>query len=108
MRKKLLKGLGFDPGRTDGYFSKETEQAVQAFQKANQLPVTGRIDETTADVLQTKIMEAVRDPKHDVQLKKRAWRVVSVVSEPRTIDAIYGNKKGCPDLSGTPFLLSSL
>lgn len=68
--QKMLKGLGFNPGRTDGYFSKDTEQAVQAFQKANQLPVTGRIDETTADVLQTKIMEAVRDPKHDVQLKK--------------------------------------
>ncbi|QNU29603.1 peptidoglycan-binding protein [Geobacillus sp. 46C-IIa] len=67
--QKMLKGLGFDPGRTDGYFSKETETAVKAFQKANQLPATGRIDETTADVLQAKIMEAIRDPKHDVQLK---------------------------------------
>jgi carboxyl-terminal processing protease len=67
--QKMLKGLGFDPGRTDGYFSKETETAVKAFQKANKLPATGRIDETTANVLQTKIMEAIRDPKHDVQLK---------------------------------------
>ncbi|MGZ0087083.1 S41 family peptidase [Caldibacillus thermoamylovorans] len=68
--QKMLKGLGFNPGRTDGYFSKETEQAVKSFQKANKLPVTGRIDDTTARVLQAKIMEAVRDPGHDMQLKK--------------------------------------
>ncbi|MGP3561661.1 S41 family peptidase [Geobacillus sp. BK01] len=67
--QKMLKGLGFDPGRTDGYFSKQTETAVKAFQQANKLPANGRIDEQTADVLQAKIMEAIRDPQHDVQLK---------------------------------------
>jgi carboxyl-terminal processing protease len=68
--QQMLKGLGFDPGREDGYFSKETEQAVKAFQKANGLPVTGKIDQNTASVLQTKVMEAVRDEKYDEQLKE--------------------------------------
>ncbi|MGX1983443.1 carboxyl-terminal processing protease [Thermolongibacillus altinsuensis] len=68
--QQMLKGLGFDPGREDGYFSKETEQAVKAFQKANGLPVTGKINQNTASVLQTKVMEAVRDEKYDEQLKE--------------------------------------
>uniref|UniRef100_A0A7U3YC99 Carboxyl-terminal protease n=1 Tax=Geobacillus sp. (strain Y4.1MC1) TaxID=581103 RepID=A0A7U3YC99_GEOS0 len=67
--QQMLKGIGFDPGRTDGYFSKETEAAVKAFQKANKLPPTGKIDKNTADVLQAKVMEAIRNEDNDVQLK---------------------------------------
>ncbi|NUK29747.1 peptidoglycan-binding protein [Parageobacillus sp. VR-IP] len=67
--QQMLKGLGFDPGRTDGYFSKKTEAAVKAFQKANKLPQTGKIDKNTAEVLQAKIMDAIRNKDHDVQLK---------------------------------------
>jgi carboxyl-terminal processing protease len=67
--QQMLKGLGFDPGRTDGYFSKETESAVKAFQKANKLPQTGKIDKNTAEVLQAKVMDAIRSDNNDVQLK---------------------------------------
>jgi carboxyl-terminal processing protease len=67
--QQMLKGLGFDPGRTDGYFSKKTEVAVKAFQKANKLPQTGKIDKNTAEVLQAKVMDAIRNKDHDVQLK---------------------------------------
>jgi carboxyl-terminal processing protease len=67
--QQMLKGIGFDPGRTDGYFSKETESAVKAFQKANKLPQTGKIDKNTAEVLQAKVMDAIRDDNNDVQLK---------------------------------------
>lgn len=67
--QQMLKGIGFDPGRTDGYFSKETEAAVKAFQKANKLPTTGKIDKNTADVLQAKVMDAIRNEDNDVQLK---------------------------------------
>lgn len=65
----MLKGLGFEPGRNDGYFSKQTEVAVQAFQKANQLPVTGQIDKETAKKLEEKIIEQVRNEKNDIQLQ---------------------------------------
>ncbi|GLH64300.1 S41 family peptidase [Parageobacillus sp. G301] len=67
--QQMLKGLGFDPGRTDGYFSKETESAVKAFQKANKLPQTGKIDKNTAEVLQAKVMDDIRSDNNDVQLK---------------------------------------
>jgi carboxyl-terminal processing protease len=67
--QQMLKGLGFDPGRIDGYFSKETESAVKAFQKANKLPQTGKIDKNTAEVLQAKVMDAIRNQNNDVQLK---------------------------------------
>lgn len=65
----MLKGIGLDPGREDGYFSKETEEAVKQFQKANKLPVTGKIDKQTGELLEAKVVEAVRDEKNDKQLK---------------------------------------
>ncbi|RBW71616.1 peptidase S41 [Bacillus taeanensis] len=66
----MLKGLGFDTGRTDGYFSKQTEEAVQAFQEKNELSVTGKIDEKTAGKLQELIIEEVRNKENDIQLQK--------------------------------------
>lgn len=65
----MLSGLGFEAGRKDGYFSKETETAVKAFQQANNLTVTGEIDSKTAEVIQTKLLEKVRDEKNDLQLQ---------------------------------------
>ena len=67
--QKMLKGIGFDPGRTDGYFDDSTQVAVQAFQKTNHLSVTGEIDEKTAGVLQNKLIDAVSNPKNDLQLQ---------------------------------------
>lgn len=64
----MLKGLGFEPGRVDGYFSKQTETAVKAFQQTVGLPQTGKISKETAGKLQQTLIEKVRDPKNDVQL----------------------------------------
>ncbi|WP_110112505.1 S41 family peptidase [Bacillus sp. CGMCC 1.16541] len=72
----MLKGLGFEPGREDGYFSLETETAVRAFQKANDLEVTGKIDGDTAELLQAKLLEKVQSDDTDIQLKS-ALKVVS-------------------------------
>src|SRR5699024_9884591 len=36
----MLKGLGFDPGRDDGYFDKKTKQAVKDYQADNDLKET--------------------------------------------------------------------
>ncbi|MFC3886558.1 S41 family peptidase [Bacillus songklensis] len=67
--QEMLKGLGFEPGRTDGYFNKQTETAVKAFQQANKLDVTGKIDEKTASVIQTKLVEQIKSEKNDRQLQ---------------------------------------
>jgi carboxyl-terminal processing protease len=65
----MLKGLGFEPGREDGYFSKETETAVKAFQQANDLNVNGKINAETASKIESEIVEHVRDENNDLQLK---------------------------------------
>ncbi|WP_223701322.1 S41 family peptidase [Sutcliffiella deserti] len=66
----MLKGLGLNPGREDGYFSKETEEAVKSFQTQNDLSITGKIDVTTAERLQSKLLDEVRSEKNDIQLQE--------------------------------------
>lgn len=75
----MLDGLGFKPGRKDGYFSKETEAAVKAFQKANNLKQTGQIDKETAGLIQTKVIENIKNDKNDLQLKKAIDVIVDQV-----------------------------
>ncbi len=64
----MLKGLGLEPGRVDGYYNEQTQKAVTAFQRTNALNVTGEIDEKTAQALQSKIIELVRKKENDRQL----------------------------------------
>lgn len=66
----MLTALGFDPGRTDGYFSEKTELAVKAFQKVHELNVTGIVDTDTANKLETAYAEKLRAQESDLQLQK--------------------------------------
>ncbi|MCM3226490.1 S41 family peptidase [Terribacillus saccharophilus] len=66
----MLDGLGYDPSRKDGYFNEKTESAVKQFQQDNDLQASGEVNQETADLLQTKIIEQVRDGKHDNQMDK--------------------------------------
>ncbi|MCR6112098.1 PDZ domain-containing protein [Bacillus sp. A301a_S52] len=66
----MLKGLGYKPGRTDGYFDETTEDTISDFQEDEDLDVTGEINEETADRLQELIIEAVQNKENDRQLKK--------------------------------------
>lgn len=65
----ILEGLGFPPGRADGYFDEKTVTAVKAFQKLNELPMTGEVDEKTAMLLQEQLVKKMKDPAHDMQLQ---------------------------------------
>ena len=65
----MLKSLGYVPGREDGYFSKETESALKAFQNANEMEATGQLDKKTAEAIQTKIIEKIRSGENDLQLQ---------------------------------------
>lgn len=65
----LLSGLGFETGRTDGYFDKGTEIAVKAFQQINGLPVTGIINKQAALKINEQIQKQVRSPESDLQLQ---------------------------------------
>jgi hypothetical protein len=51
--QEALKGKGHNPG-TDGKMDPQTQQALRDFQKANDLPATGVLDEKTASKLGVK------------------------------------------------------
>ncbi|GAK02614.1 LOW QUALITY PROTEIN: carboxyl-terminal protease [Geomicrobium sp. JCM 19037] len=76
--QEILLGLGYEPGRTDGYFDEQTENAVIAFQEmADDLDVNGTINEETAQALHTSIVEQIREPSNDRQLN----RAIEVILE---------------------------
>src|SRR5688572_13622396 len=47
----MLRNRGFDPGDINGMVSSQTQEALRQFQVANNLPVTGRIDQQTQRAL---------------------------------------------------------
>lgn len=66
----MLKGIGYDPGRKDGYFSKDTEKAIKDYQKAVGITVNGKLDHLTADKLEADILGQIKDEKNDLQLEE--------------------------------------
>lgn len=67
--QEILTGIGLAPGRTDGYFSEETETAVKAFQRKNGMKVTGVIDAKTATALEDAAREEMKKEENDIQLQ---------------------------------------
>lgn len=65
----MLDGLGFEPGRKDGYFSKGTETALKAFQNQKGLKATGKIDKKTAATLENAVREEIQKEENDLQLQ---------------------------------------
>lgn len=66
----MLKGLGYGPGREDGYFSEETEDAIKKYQKEVGITVNGKLDQLTSEKLEASLIEKIRDEKNDVQLEE--------------------------------------
>lgn len=54
--QRMLLALGFNPGRADGYFGLETEQAVKTFQTLHRLPATGQVNGETAYAINLAIL----------------------------------------------------
>jgi carboxyl-terminal processing protease len=67
--QEMLKGLGFMLDRSDGYYSKKTEQAVREFQIQQGLDANGLIDSKTAEHLQAEIYQQIQNEKNDLQLQ---------------------------------------
>ena len=49
--KEALRAKGLNPGTIDGNMDAKTQQALRDFQQANKIPVTGVLDQQTADKL---------------------------------------------------------
>ncbi|MED3561602.1 S41 family peptidase [Bacillus xiapuensis] len=67
--QEILTGLGFSPGRMDGYFSAETTSAVKGFQQYNGIQPTGKIDSITAAKLEESAIKEMKKEKNDLQLQ---------------------------------------
>lgn len=66
--QKELKALGYFNGKVNGYFGSSTENAVQTYQKKENLKVTGTANEKTVLSIETKVQSKVA--KNDNALKK--------------------------------------
>lgn len=66
--QKMLKAIGFDPGRDDGFFDEKTKAAVMAFQKAQKLPVNGVLKGDSTIKLMDLLREKIKTS--DTQLQK--------------------------------------
>lgn len=75
----ILSGLGYKPGRMDGYFDETTELAVRTFQKTHGLEATGIVDSKTAALLQEKIIEKIKSPESDLQLRAAIDTIVKII-----------------------------
>lgn len=78
----MLQGLGYDPGRTDGYFSKATENALKKFQADKKLTDNGVLDAKTAEALEASLVERIRDPKNDNQMKRAIEEIRKEIATP--------------------------
>ncbi len=67
--QEMLDGLGFSPGRKDGYFNEATMIAVKAFQKHSGLHASGKIDQKTASALENAIIDEMKKEENDTQLQ---------------------------------------
>lgn len=68
--QQMLKGLDYNVERVDGYFDKTTEEVVKAFQNDNDLEATGEVDEITAGLIESQVIEKIRSGEDDQQLEE--------------------------------------
>lgn len=66
--QKMLKALGFDPGREDGFYDEKTKAAVIQFQKSLKLEETGTLKGTATIELMNALREKIKND--DPQIKK--------------------------------------
>lgn len=66
--QQMLKAVGYNPGRVDGFFDENTKKAVIAFQKAEQLEATGVLKGETTTRLMQRLSEKIS--QNDTQIKK--------------------------------------
>ena len=59
--QEALKNQGFDPGPADGRMGPRTRSALSDYQRKNDLPVTGRLDDATMAKLNVRSSERSAD-----------------------------------------------
>ena len=72
--EEALQTKGYKPGKIDGVADDETRAAIRAFQKANGFPVSGMVDQKTADRLGVKISSKSGAARSLVECPKKTER----------------------------------
>jgi len=55
-----LRNAGYNPGKIDGHIGKQTREAIKAFQKANNIPVNGKVNKQTWEALKGSLATKVK------------------------------------------------
>lgn len=55
-----LKNAGYNPGKIDGKIGRQTKDAIRVFQKANNLALTGKINDETWELLKAYLYKKVK------------------------------------------------
>ncbi|WP_409973627.1 S41 family peptidase [Bacillus sp. Bva_UNVM-123] len=66
--QQMLKAVGYDPGREDGFFDEKTKNAVESFQRDEKLKVNGTLTGQSTIALMEKLRDKLRE--NDPQLQK--------------------------------------
>ncbi len=66
--QKMLKALGYEPGREDGLLDAKTGDVLKAFQQANKLEATGTLNPATTAKAITLLQEKIK--ANDTQMEK--------------------------------------
>lgn len=84
-----LSWLGFEPGPVDGRYGPLTTGAVRRFQQAQDIPVDGIVDPTTAETLRASIAQRPSTDRSD-RIKLLQGQLHWLGFEPGPIDGRYG------------------
>lgn len=76
LAQERLAKLGYQLGLPDGIYGPQTRQAIEAFQRAEKLPVTGNLDVATLEALERVTLPARQTPSAGGQLEATPLHVV--------------------------------
>ena len=65
--EQALQDKGFEPGSVDGVIDSQTQSAISQFQRDNNLPATGTVDQQTAKQLGVVIMPSTRSERQPME-----------------------------------------
>lgn len=87
--QSLLLASGHDPGPIDGVFGQLTERAVVAYQEANGLEQSGRVDQAVWDLLIGGLL--IQRGQRGDNVRSLQQRLADAGFNPGPIDGIYGS-----------------
>ncbi|WP_301107817.1 S41 family peptidase [Sporosarcina sp.] len=79
--QRMLKALDYKPGRTDGYYDKDTAAAVHAFRADRQIAESNSMDRGFFTALKETVEEFRNQPKNDKQLRMAVDYLVNELAE---------------------------